>query len=77
MTVLDALKGKHPEGKPASKSVLLPVNNQAIVHPDIFDKINASLIRFTVLHSGMDVKSWRRIGKFYKRESDDLCYVWP
>ena len=75
MTVLDALKDKHPEGKPASKNAFLTENNQAVVHPVIFDKINTSLIRSTVLRtmglagsSGMDVKSWRRIYTFYKRE---------
>ena len=52
-----------------------------MVHPVIFDKINASLIRSTVLRtvgsfspSGMDAKSCSRICTFYKRKSGDLCH---
>ena len=78
MAVLDALKGKHPEGKSVSKNALLSGDNKAVVHPVIFDKINAYLIRSTVVcivgSAGMDAKSWR-ICKFHKRESDDLCHV--
>ena len=49
MTVLDALKNKHPQGMPASRDALIPPTiNQVEVHPVIFEKIDASLIRATV-----------------------------
>ena len=83
VSVLEALKIKHPDGKPASMDAILPVkNNQVTAHPVIFDKIDASLIRTTVLHtagsagpSGLDAKCWRKMCTSYKTELDDLCHA--
>ncbi len=64
MSVLDVLKNKHPQGKPASRAALItPTTNETEVHPVIFEKIDASLIRSTALRtsgsacpSGLDAK---------------------
>ena len=82
MTVLDALKNKHPQGMPASRDALIPPTiNQVEVHPVIFEKIDASLIRATALRtsgsagpSGTDAKMWRTMCTSFKKESDDLCH---
>ena len=82
-TVLEALKSKHPEGKPPSRDAILPVkSNQVTIHPVLFDKIDATLIRNTVLRttgsaspSDLDAKNWRRMCTSYKMESNDLFYA--
>ena len=82
MTVLDALKNKHPQGMPASRDALIPPTiNQVEVHPVIFEKIYASLIRATALRtsgsagpSGTDAKMWRTMCTSFNKESDDLCH---
>ncbi len=82
MSVLDVLKNKHPQGKPASKAALItPTTNETEVHPVIFEKLDASLIRSTALRtsgsagpSGLDSKTWRTMCISYRKESDDLCH---
>ena len=81
-TVLEALRSKHPAGQPASADSLLPTGGESDdVHPVIFDRINASLIRAAALRttgaagpSGIDAKGWRRLCTAFKAASSDLCH---
>ena len=52
VSVLEALKNKHPDGKPASRDAILPVKkDQVTAHSVLFDKTDACLIRTTVLRT--------------------------
>ena len=83
MTVLEALKSKHPPGESVTESALLPESSDSTpIHPVSFDRVDASSIRSAVLRttgsagpSGMDAKGWRRICTSFKGASDDLCHA--
>ena len=80
-TVLDELRSKHPEGKPASlNSIVDESPNDAAFHPVIFDNLDGKTIRETILRiqgssgpSGIDASGWRRMCTSFSRASSDLC----
>ena len=71
--VLDTLKNKHHQGTPVSRDALIsPSTNQIEVHPVIFGKIDASLIRFTAVRTSglagpscLDAKTWKSMCTSY------------
>ena len=68
-SVKDVLLGKHPAGLPPKPSVLVSPSTTPSAppfHPVLFDRLDGSLIRRTILRmdgaaspSGMDVASWK------------------
>ena len=80
-TVLDELRSKHPEGKPASQNCIVDGSpNGTVFHPVIFDNLNGKTIRETVLRiqgsagpSGIDASGWRRMCTSFSKTSSDLC----
>ena len=80
-TVLDELRSKHPEGKPASQNCIVDTSpNKAVFHPVIFDNLDGKTIRETTLRiqgsagpSGVDASGWRRMCTSFSRASSDLC----
>lgn len=73
------LVSKHPMGQTASANSTLQ-GPPPDVHPVVFDRIDASLIRSTALRisgaagpSGLDAHAWRRLSTAFKSASSSLC----
>lgn len=81
-SVLDVLKAKHPTAQPATADALLSdCQDPPMVHPVIFDQIDASSIRSAALSttgaagpSGLDAHCWRRLCTSFHSASRDLCH---
>ena len=78
-SVRDVLNSKHPPGQRAYAEYILPSDPQ-VVHPVVFDSIDASVIRSAALRttgsagpSGIDAHGWRRLCTSFKGASTDLC----
>ncbi|ETX01015.1 MAG: hypothetical protein ETSY2_37945 [Candidatus Entotheonella gemina] len=82
-SVLDVLKSKHPAAEHAPADALLSISQDPpIVHPVIFDQIDASSIRSAALlttgaagPSGLDAHCWRRLCTSFHTASRDLCHA--
>ena len=80
-TVLDELRSKHPEGKPASQNCIVDTSpNKGVFHPVIIDNLDGKTIRETTLRiqgsagpSGVDASGWRRMCTSFSRASSNLC----
>ena len=82
-TVMDILTNKHPPGQPTVSDAVIP-DVPPVVHPVIFDSIDATLIRSTSLHirgaagpSGLDGHAWRRLCTSFKSASHALLHSQP
>ena len=81
-SVLDILKSKHPRAQPASPISVPQVSPDfPVIHPVVFDQIDASSIRSAALRtkgaagpSGIDAHGWRRLCTSFKAASMDLCH---
>jgi len=81
-TVKDILLEKHPSPHLPKPSVLLSPSDFSAppFHPSLFDNLDGTLIRHTILHmdgaaglSGLDVVSWKKLCTAFKGVSDTLC----
>ena len=83
VTVLDALKSKHPSAEPVGGDAVCSRPPSTLYsHPILFEKIDGPLIRSVVLKmdgaagpSGLDTAIWKRLCTSFKRFSADLCDV--
>ena len=83
VTVLDALKSKHPSAEPVGGDAVCSRPPSTLYsHPILFEKIDGPLIRSMVLKmdgaagpSGLDTAIWKRLCTSFKRFSADLCDV--
>ena len=80
-TIGELLIEKHPPCRPAFKESLIPTEAPPLVHPIIFEAIDASAIRSASLRtqgaagpSGLDAQCWRRLCTSFKEASNGLCY---
>ena len=77
----DVLQDKHPPGRPADPSSLLPSSLKPdLFNPIIFDRLNADSIQRAAMHthgsagpSGLDSFAWRRLCSSFGSVSHDLC----
>lgn len=79
LSVKDILKNKHPVQQPVSTDSLIQ-GTPPVIHPVLFDSIDASLIRSIALRttgaagpSGLDAYTWRRMSTAFKTASSSLC----
>ena len=79
-TVLETLRGKHPEGQAVQLESIIQSPDPPCSHPVIFESIDANSIRTAALQtegaagpSGIDAKGWRRMCTAFKTASDNLC----
>ena len=81
-SVLEVLRSKHPPAQPVTADALLSDHRMPPQeHPDSFDRIDASWIRFAALDtkntagpSGLDAHCWRRLCTSFHSASWDLCH---
>ena len=80
-TVREELVKKHPPGRPANGTSLVPPNTQTHnVHPVLFDCIDGDGIRNAAIHtngsagpSGLDANGWKSLCTSFQNSSSDLC----
>ncbi len=83
VTVLEALKSKHPSASPVHPEVLCSRSTATLdSHPVLFERIDGPLVRSVVLKmdgaagpSGLDTAIWKRLCTSFKRFSADLCDI--
>ena len=82
VTVLDALKLKHPSEPVGGDVVCSRPPSTLYLHPILFERIDGPLIHSVVLKmdgaagpSGLDSAIWKRLCTSFKRFSTDLCDV--
>ena len=78
-----ALLKKHPQKQPLKPSAIIsPGSHVHELHPVLFEKIDAPLIRHTILRmdgaagpgpSGLDAAAWKRLCTSLKAASADFC----
>jgi len=81
VTVRDILRKKHPKKQHPKASTIVESNPSLTdPHPVLFNMIDSSLIRGTVLRmngaagpSGLDAAAWKRMCTSFKQTSIDLC----
>ena len=81
-TVMEELKLKHPPSQGIDQRALLnPTNLSQVIHPVVFDCIDADLIRSAANRtegaagpSGIDAHGWKRMCSAFKAASAELCH---
>ena len=81
-TVMEELKRKHPPSQGIDQRALLnPTNLPQVIHPVVFDCIDADLIRSAANRtegaagpSGIDAHGWKRMYSTFKAASAELCH---
>ena len=82
LTVREVLELKHPPAQPRSlEASIVEEGMPPIVHPVIYDRLDACSIRSAALHtygaggpSRTDAYCWRRFCTAFKQASSDLCH---
>ena len=79
-TVMEILKDRHSDPRPAHPDILLDNTHNNSFHPAIFENITGEFILTAALYtqgsarpSGLDVRRWRRLCTAFGQKFNDLC----